>query len=93
MWRKVQVLRPRTSRSGGQSSGRVVACGAVRVVEGGVGGVVLVVSFLVMAAQAAKEVQERQLCSGIVSTYTPARSVIRAGHTVSHQDPELRPWV
>ena len=65
MWRKVQVLRPRTSTSGGQSSGSVVGCGVVRVVDGGE---FLVVSFLVMAAQAAKEVQERQLFSGIVST-------------------------
>lgn len=66
MCRKVQVLRPRTSTSGGQSSGRVAACGAVRVVEGGE----FFVSFLVMAAQAAKEVQERQLFSRIVSIYS-----------------------
>ena len=68
MWRKVQVLRPRTSTSGGQSSGRVVACGVVRVVVVGDGAGVLRVSFLVMAAQAAKEVQERQLCSDVIST-------------------------
>ena len=67
VWRKVQVLRPRTSTSGGQSDGRVVA---VRVVEGGVAGEGLVVSFLVIEAQAAKEVQERQLCSCTVRRYS-----------------------
>ena len=60
--RKVQVLRPRTSTSGGQSSGSV-ACVPVMVVEV-VEEEVFFVSFLVMAAQEAKEVQERQLCSG-----------------------------
>ena len=65
MCRKVQVLRPRTSTSGGQSSGSV-ACVPVRVVEVGV----VLVSFLVMAAQDAKEVQERQLYSSIVSIYS-----------------------
>lgn len=92
MCRKVQVLRPRTSTSGGQSSGSV-ACVPVRVVEGGA----LFVSFLVMAAQEAKEVQERQLYPGIVSTcsraYISAGNYIRAGHTVSHRDPVLRPLV
>ena len=59
MCRKVQVLRPRTSTSGGQSEGSVGACWvAVRVV------VLFLVSFLVMAAQEAKEVQLRQLYSG-----------------------------
>ena len=86
------MLRPRTSTSGGQSSGSV-ACVPVRVVEAGG----LFVSFLVIAAQEAKEVQERQLYSGIVSTcsraYIFARNYIRAGHTVSHQDPVLRPSV
>ena len=65
MCRKVQVLRPRISTSGGQSSGSV-ACVPVRVVE--VGGIFA--SFLVMAAQEAKEVQERQLYEGIVSMYS-----------------------
>ena len=56
------MLRPRTSTSGGQSEGSVGACWvAVRVVEAGK---VFWVSFLVMAAQEAKEVQLRQLCSG-----------------------------
>lgn len=59
------MLRPRVSTSGGQSSGSV-ACVPVKVVEMGV----FFVSFLVMAAQEAKEVQERQLYSGIVNTYS-----------------------
>ena len=48
--KRVQVLRPRTSTSGGQSGG-----GAVGVL------VEEEVCFLVRAAQEAKEVQERQL--------------------------------
>jgi hypothetical protein len=59
-WRRVQLLRPSCSTSGGQSEGREgVDCAAA---EGGVDvdGDALTV-FLVWEAQSAKEVQERQL--------------------------------
>jgi hypothetical protein len=62
VWRKVHVERPRASTSGGQSGGWEGR--AVAVVEGGVVlvlGVEVEGSFFVMAAQEAKEVQERQL--------------------------------
>lgn len=69
MCRKVQVLRPRTSTSGGQSSGSVACCVLVRVVEVVEEGLFFV-SFLVMAAQEAKEVQERQLYADMVSIFS-----------------------
>ena len=58
--RKVQVERPRASASGGQSGGG--GGGGEGGEVGGAGGSVAAgMSFLVMAAQEEKEVQERQL--------------------------------
>ena len=62
MCKKVQVERPSASTSGGQSGGGSwVEAEDVEVVEWVVDGVAEALSFLVMAAQEEKEVQERQL--------------------------------
>jgi hypothetical protein len=62
-WRKVQVLRPSSSTSGGQSDCEGVVVDACAVAGGG--GFEVVdgeeVWAFVIAAQDAKEVQERQL--------------------------------
>lgn len=57
VWRSVQVERPRRAMSGGQSG---VVVGRGEGVEEEEGGMV----WAVMAAQSAKEVQERQLGEG-----------------------------
>jgi hypothetical protein len=63
-WRKVQVLRPSSSTSGGQSDRGGVVADACAVAAGG-GGLEVVdgeeIWAFVIAAQDAKVVQERQL--------------------------------
>lgn len=63
--KKVQVLRPRVSTSGGQFEG--ISAGVTEEVAG------LVPSFLTMAAQAPKEVQDRHLQATSSVPHAPNR--------------------
>jgi hypothetical protein len=87
-WRRVQVERPRSSTSGGQSGGGLWA-GWGRVEETGRERV----DFLVCAAQSAKEVQERQLEIGSVCCLEVLyRLVKKEAFTVSRLFLERRLW-
>lgn len=80
--RSVQVERPSCSTSAGQSGGGASAAGAAAAVDERareeVDGEVSDVDFLVIAAQEAKEVQDRQLGSIILAFSWPWQGKIHS---------------